>query len=421
MKRFKKFLVWTTLSVGALAIAFLLFFAYFTWSTSRELERRLTELRAEGAPLSIADFARQPIPPETNAAVFLQRANDEVEAVWKELTAMHPKGSIPLLELSEAEIKKLDDLFAAHPNLMPLLEQAAACPDYDSQADVAAPPTAFLQPSYDRVSRFRDVIRLLQARSRLLTAKGRLDDAVANQILMLQLCEAWSAEPLLTSYLAGVACRGLAVAGANEILRAGPVAPASREALDAALARLDASDDLLWAIRSERAFSLSSIQDLVKKGLWVPGVMSNSVALKFLDFYDQLLEHASQPYWQSRYEPRFQAGWNPLDVMITLLLPAMQSTREAGERTRAISRCLRVLNAIQAHEMTEVPANLDGLGLPKEATIDPFNGEPLKVKKLPGGWLIYSVGKDRKDEDGMWAGKRLFGLGPVGDEEAKGR
>ena len=418
MKRLKKILVWTALSVGILVVAFLLFVAYFTWSTSRELESRLTELRAEGAPLSIADFAREPIPPDTNAAIFLQRAGDDVEAVWKELTALCPKSGVPPLELSEAEIEKLDDIFSAYPKLMPLLEQAAACPDYDSQPDVPHSPAAFLEPLYDRGSKFRNVIRVLQARSRLLTAQGRLDDAVANQILMLKLCEAWSAEPFLPSYLIRVACRGLAVEGANEVLRVGPVAPASREALDAELAVLDTSDDLIWALRSERAFSLAAIRDSFKNAIWVPGVMGNSVALTFLDFYDQCLEHASRPYWQSRFEPRFQVGWNPLDVMITLLLPALQSAREANERVRAVSRSLRVLNALQAHEIDEVPANLDGLGLPKEATIDPFNGEPLRVKKPPGGWLVYSVGKDRRDEDGMWAGRRLFGLGPIEEEKA---
>ena len=420
MKRLKKILLWTALSVGIALVAFLFFFAYFTWSASRELERRLTELRAEGEPLSIADLAHEPIPPETNAAVFLQRADDDVEAARKELTALYPQSFVPPLELTEAEIENLDDLFAAYPNLMPLLERAAACPDYNSEPDAPQSPTAFLQPLYDRGSKFRDVIRVLRARSRLLTAQGRLDDALANQILMLRLCGAWSREPFLPSYLVRLGCRTVAVEGANEVLRVGPVTPASREALDAELALLDTSDDLIWALRSERAFSLSVIRDSFEKAVFVPSLMSNSVALRFLDFYDQLLEHASRPPWQSRFTPRFQGGWNPLDIMITQHIPAMQSTREAAERVRAISRSLRVLNALQAHGVEEVPANLNGLGLPEKATIDPFNGEPLRVKKLPDGWLVYSVGKNRRDDDGMWAGRRLFGLGPIEeDEEAK--
>ena len=52
-------------------------------------------------------------------------------------------------------------------------------------------------------------------------------------------------------------------------------------------------------------------------------------------------------------------------------------------RTRAEIRCLRVLNALQTHVpagSNEMP-KLSELGLPAETTTDPFNGEPLHVKK----------------------------------------
>ena len=41
----------------------------------------------------------------------------------------------------------------------------------------------------------------------------------------------------------------------------------------------------------------------------------------------------------------------------------------------------------------QVP-KLTDLGLPAQATIDPFNGEPLHVKKRPEGWMVYSVGRN---------------------------
>lgn len=401
-------------------VAFLLFAAYYTWSTSRELERRLTELRAKGAPLSIADLAREPIPPETNAAVFLQRAGDDVEAARKELLGMYPKSGTPPIRLSEAEIEKLDDLFAAYPNLMPLLEQAATRPDYDSQPDVTLSPTAFAEPLYERMSKFREAIRVLQARSRLLTAKGRFDDALADQTLMLRLSRLWSREPFLTSYLVTLAVQATAVQGANEILQAGPVSPASRETLDAELGLLDTPAGLVWALQSERAYSLSSVQDFSQSMFWLTGGLRNDLTLRLLDFYDRQLIDASRPYW--RIEPRgtVRRGWNPLGILISMLETSITPAREAVERIRAVSRSLRVLNAIQGRGIEKVPADLDALGLPKDATIDPFSGEPLRVKRLPEGWLVYSVGKDKRDEEGMSGGKRLYGVGPIEEEgEAK--
>ena len=37
---------------------------------------------------------------------------------------------------------------------------------------------------------------------------------------------------------------------------------------------------------------------------------------------------------------------------------------------------------------------LTELDLPADVQVDPYNGEPLHLKKLPEGWLIYSVGRE---------------------------
>jgi hypothetical protein len=78
-------------------------------------------------------------------------------------------------------------------------------------------------------------------------------------------------------------------------------------------------------------------------------------------------------------------------------------------------RSLRVLDAIQAHVPAagkEVP-KLSELGLPVEATTDPFNGEPLHVKRTPQGWLVYSVGKNLRDDGGKLDDDSDVGVGPL--------
>ena len=84
------------------------------------------------------------------------------------------------------------------------------------------------------------------------------------------------------------------------------------------------------------------------------------------------------------------------------MLPEIKLSQLPVARLRAKIRVLRVLNAAQAR----LPADggdaprLRELGLPAEATTDPFTGEPLHVKKLPKGWLIYSVGANFQDDGG---------------------
>ena len=62
--------------------------------------------------------------------------------------------------------------------------------------------------------------------------------------------------------------------------------------------------------------------------------------------------------------------------------------------------------------------DLTDLGLPPEVTIDPFNGEPLHVKRSPPGWTVYSVGTNGADDGGRLEGSSDVGVGPIGPEEA---
>jgi hypothetical protein len=94
-------------------------------------------------------------------------------------------------------------------------------------------------------------------------------------------------------------------------------------------------------------------------------------------------------------------------------LPAVGNCREALERFKALARCLRVVNAWQrAHGAKRT---LDQLGLPVEATIDPYIGNLLKLVETPNGLLIYSVGRDLIDDGGSIGapGYKDVGFGPV--------
>jgi hypothetical protein len=103
-----------------------------------------------------------------------------------------------------------------------------------------------------------------------------------------------------------------------------------------------------------------------------------------------------------------------------MLESSLFSGLEAADRVRAMVRALRVLNALQAR----VPPGgdqappLGDLGLPAEATTDPFDGEPLRVKKVPRGWMVYSVGRNGVDDGGQFERAADVGAGPVNPEEA---
>lgn len=220
--------------------------AYFVWSTGSRLERRLVALRQAGDPVQLADLAHAPIPPEKNADSFLRRAADDLDAIQKELLAMYPKVGFPTGAVAPADREKLEALFAAYPAVIPLLEQAADCPDSDPQLDCTLPASRFLQPIMDRTNKHRLIYRVLRARSAMLLSKGRADEALANQVMALRLTRRRWREPSLIGYLVTVACEQVAMDGANQVLQAGPVSPSARQALESELALHDTMEGYTW-------------------------------------------------------------------------------------------------------------------------------------------------------------------------------
>jgi hypothetical protein len=195
-------------------------------------------------------------------------------------------------------------------------------------------------------------------------------------------------------------------------------------------------DGYNWALRSERAFSLSSIRELPSAAFgqargggndaiaWLYRGMSNDAMLRLIELYDNYLEKGSRPYAtvvsEQRAATRLTVGLaNPLRNLVTLLEPSLAAIRDPAERTRAMGRSLRVLNAIQSRvpSGSDQAPKLTDLDLPEQATIDPYNGEPLHVKKLPAGWMVYSVGRNLVDDGGVPDYKHDLGVGPIGREE----
>jgi hypothetical protein len=216
----------------------------------------------------------------------------------------------------------------------------------------------------------------------------------------------------------------MAMDGANQVLQAGPVSPASRQALDAELALHEDLDGLLRALRSERAFCLSTLREQFGSAAFVPRAFTNGVMLRALDLFDHHIRDTSRPYAEAAsrtYAASAPRGLlNPWTPLITLLEPSLASTRQAAERPRALARALRVLNALQARAPAgDGEPGLDALGLPAESTIDPFNGRPLNVKRSPEGWTVYSVGPDGVDDDGALDGKTDIGVGPPAPAESE--
>jgi hypothetical protein len=264
----------------------------------------------------------------------------------------------------------------------------------------------------------RGIYRVLRARSALFVSQGRLDDALAAQILSLRLARHRRREPFIMGFLVTAASEQTAMDGINRILQTGPISAEHRASLDRELALHDTMEGYIWALKSERAFALSSARE-TGRGFWLTRGFVNDLSLKLIDLFDRYLQQAAEPFSaviaaRSR-TPSPVASLNPLTPLAKLLEPALNAAREPAERTRAIARALRVLSAVQSRGSPSRGSEpqLGDLGLPLQATVDPFNGEPLRLKKLGEGWIVYSVGANLLDDGGQLEGRADVGVGPI--------
>jgi len=167
-----KILKTAAIILGAVIAVLLVANGIWVRITGAQLEEKLAALRAAGDPLSLAEDARKPIPPEENAAVFLRRARSDLEAVEKELSEVYAGEGSEDGRFSDSDLKAIESALETYSKVIPLLEQAAACPEYDTQADYTAEPGDFLAENLDNVQHLRGAAPVLRLRALLLLAKG---------------------------------------------------------------------------------------------------------------------------------------------------------------------------------------------------------------------------------------------------------
>jgi len=411
----QRIVAWTAvIGFALIAIALVVVIVFGSMAASR-FNQRVDKVRATGAPTSLAELARDPIPPDANAAVFLRQARGGLEAIAKELNDVYGSEGYRAGFPDASELERIRSALEAHPEAVPLLERATRCPDYDSELDYSVGAQAFMAKGMDRLNDVpvRSAGRMLKARALLLQSEGKHEEALESGILILRLSRHFEREPMLVAYLVSLGCRGGGVQAINAVLRGGPLPTRSRQKLDAELALHEGAEAFQWAIVSERAFGMDNFQTVPARNFWPMRIMWDDDQTAYLDMMDRQIALASQPY--GAVDPPSQAPAGQRAVLTQLAAPAIMAARAARDSALAEIRCLRALNALQAldQEGGAAEPKLTELGLPVEATLDPFTGEALKLKKLPDGWLIYAVGTDLIDDGGDFDQRRDVGVGPL--------
>lgn len=126
-------------------------------------------------------------------------------------------------------------------------------------------------------------------------------------------------------------------------------------------------------------------------------------------YWETFHEYIKKPYYQSG--SNFKEWHNHLDKNIDLGISMTINSYPAGnyferityQQTQFLLGRLGLAAAVYHSDHGKYPEKLDAL-TPKyitEIPIDPFSGKPLKMKTVKDGLILYSIGNDLEDDQGV--------------------
>jgi hypothetical protein len=366
-------------------------------------------------------FAARPNPPDDrNAALRVRAAQQLLPGSWPNVPVARLLGAstdaFVLQQLRPEQVKAARDALDAGADA---LAQTRGLEDMPGGRLPREDSTTYQPPDLFGTLK---VARLLGLSAVLQSEDGQHDAALDTCRQMLAVARADSDELILMGTLLCIAIQELTVRTLERALAQGEPGEAALAALQRSLEDDSARPVMLNALRAERA--------------WVPELREGGMTRELADsIAPRITGQATIDHWLNRL--RGDGWWKPLFSAnvrrLTLLIEAekarpdallecaeelastdrrliqvfsdMRSYFVADFRTRALLRSGIV--ALAAERFRRVhgrwPASLEELvpDFLKDVPRDPFDGQPLRFRRLSDGVVVYSVGIDRTDDGGQ--------------------
>lgn len=375
-----------------------------------------------GWRLEELEAARPEIPDSRNSARLSRDLAKLLEPSWPDAALDERMKDAPLAELLggervallEAEMKRLDDVRRAARPMADMPEGRHRIAWGGNLLETKLPD----QSDARRVGKLFDYEMLYRAN------KGDIGGAMRAGRAALCTARSLSDEPLMISQLVRASIVNHALSGIERTLSLGTAAESDLTALDELLAGEEEHNGYLAGVRGERGawyimFSRLAAGELPvdpSKGeatWWDRANLFGRMHLKrnqppMMRFMNRWVEIARlQAHEQSVAEAVLLGEIEehrktaPLAV---LLMPAANRLGRAWRWKRARVASMRGLIAAERYRMKrgEWPARLADV-VPeflKAVPTDPFDGKPIRMARVPGGVVVYSVGADGNDGGG---------------------
>lgn len=403
--------------VGLLAVLVVMFILFRVFGHSA-LERKIAELRAKGYPTSLEELEKYNQIPEgvPNAADLYIKAFESYQAPFEDETKLLPyfrPGILKPGEPNTPEMEAMATFLSRNAKTLELLHQAGQVEQCRYQYPMIA-HQGIMNPYYTEIKNCAHLLYLCMLTQIQSDRKSEACQSVMDE---LRLGRSLSREPSFFSFLMGHSIASMGIESVGRLLEDCSLSDQQIAVLHTELLQVRNGLRLDRGLIGERCCLLDNLIMSQSMGFGTAparwsGLMDTNV-LRAIEFYDQLEAVAKMdPEKRLKEYQKIQEESKQLSVLFfitRMLVPAVNSIAMIDLRRIAQMDCAITALEVERYRLAEgrLPETLEAL-VPKfiEAVpIDPFDGKPLRYKRLEKGYTIYSIGEDGEDNGGVPKGK----------------
>jgi len=399
-------------------------FFVFRMRLNAENDRVIEALRTKGIPTTLEELSAwypEVSDPENAAPLFLaaQKAKGRLLPADEDLIPYTGHG--PTFETQapfpEETLARMADYVALNAGALSLLHEAAQKKTCRYPIDFDQGPAMELS----HLSGLRDSGRILCVEGAWAAETGDAPRAVRALLDILAAAESLRNEPILISQLVRISLQGNASDLLARLLSRIALPEEELVLIDASLRSAHDPEAFLRALAGEQCVGLASFQDPrflaavhplggpVGSAFQVIG-LSEADLRYFLGAYSILLDGARKPFPEAlatgKTAEDYLRGVPPLlSIRTQTTVPSLGRAGSAFARDEATRREMETAIAIERYRRKKnaLPDALDALvpDLLAAVPADPFDGAPLRYRKEPAEYTLYSVYENRIDDGGV--------------------
>lgn len=395
------------------------------WAGTR-LDEELQRLHARGESIDIANFVPPPVSDELNGAVLYEKAESLLVGGYEGHLTAYVEMRENFAEVSLENVRKVEEWLEMNRDCMALLEQGLAKSHFRVNANYSDPFNKVLA----NVDTNLQCTSLFICKALIEARAGHREEAFEACRQSMRLSRTMSTTPFVLSVMNFGACVHRSLECLDLLLDLFTPTPEECEALLAELDLLDPFDHSNRALQGERCLGYAAFEFM--KGspsmeVYEESARQYGLDVSFFSFFGYpepllMLEQAWYLGEVARIQEELRTPWRATDREnnwdavdfetpwyclpdhdFLWVLDSLIATAELFAAHVDLHR-LTLSLILHHHKHRDLPDTLAGLEgeIMESIPLDPYTGSPFLYRKRPdGGFVLYSVGTNRIDDQGV--------------------